>query len=210
MTRLTLVTAAHNSLKHKTTRGLFFFFWTLAWIQMCILRSKSGAAFLLRDTKNIPTCLEGLQVAESSNSSSFHTLASAMVMLCWANQALQAPLLWSPCHLSGRHGEQFSNKWNPHVTQRTGDSRRPCRHAWDPVRTLHARQLIADDWCGNVLEEALNLQCMMGSWPVSTKPSLCLAAMFVCFFFFTWRWRQSLYTRPACENVHKLFVRLQI
>lgn len=44
---------------------------------------------------------------------------------------------------------------------------------------LHTRPLIACDWWQKALEETLSLQCIMGSWPVSTQSCLCLSAMFL-------------------------------
>ena len=58
---------------------------------------------------------------------------------------------------------------------------------------LHARPLIACDWWRKALEETLNLQCIVGSWPMPTKSCLCLVAVF---FFLSlrgrwWRWREG-------------------
>lgn len=64
---------------------------------------------------------------------------------------------------------------------------------------LHARPLIACNWWRKALEAMLNLQCIMGSWPMLTKSCLCLVAVllscFVFFFIFLRRWE---YLRPVC------------
>lgn len=126
---------------------------------------------------------------------------SIMIMLCGVNKALLARLPWPQYDVSGWCKEQFTNMWNSHFAQGWTERREetslsgPHRILFDWA--LHTRPLIACDWWRKELEETFNLQCIMGSWPMSTKSCLCLVAVFL----FVRRWEGVIRISEACVCV---------